>query len=212
MRAKLGLPAMAFAVATSASAEAAPDSMILFAPGPIAQEPLWSVTVLAGLSAGDDRLVDLLRNPWGRDYQDDYFAGLVISRKVARLYRHFTVESEAGIGFRFGQTDAGEGWAALYLRFDAFPWNRWIRTTAGLSTGLNFLTDLPRPETAPGGDSEEHTSRILHYFSPEITFARPEHPSQELVIRYHHRSGVAGTFGGVWGGSNVLSAGFRLRF
>jgi hypothetical protein len=52
----------------------------------------------------------------------------------------------------------------------------------------------------------------LHYFSPEITFALPEHKEHELLIRYHHRSGVFGTFNGVWGGSNVLTMGYRYRF
>src|SRR5450759_3222178 len=70
------------------------------------------------------------------------------------------------------------------------------------------LSKLPPSETYPG----DPTSHLLHYFSPEITFALPEFKQHELLIRYHHRSGVFGTFNGVWGGSNVIALGYRYRF
>ena len=96
-----------------------------------------------------------------------------MSRKLARLYRHFTLEGELGLAARFGDNEAGEGWAAIYLRFDGFPWNNRIRTTVGISTGLDYLSNLPPAETSPDGEPEDHTSHVLHYLSPEITFALP---------------------------------------
>jgi hypothetical protein len=189
-----------------------PDNVILFTPHSLADEPLWAATVLGGGSAGDSRLIDILSNPWNTDTADDYFVGAAVSRKLARLYRYFTLEGELGLAARFGDNEAGEGWAAIYLRFDGFPWNNRIRMTAGISTGLDYLSNLPSAETSPDGEPEEYTSHVLHYFSPEITFALPKYPNEELVVRFQHRSGMFGAINGVSGGSNVVTVGFRHRW
>jgi hypothetical protein len=52
----------------------------------------------------------------------------------------------------------------------------------------------------------------MHYFAPEITFARPSRPDLEFLIRFHHRSGVFGLVSDAWGGAQYLSAGIRVRF
>ena len=109
-------------------------------------------------------------------------------------------------------TTPAKGGLRIYLRFDGFPWNNRIRTTVGISTGLDYLSNLPAAETSPDGEPEEHTSHVLHYLSPEITFALPKHPNQELVIRLHHRSGLFGAINGVSGGSNMVTVGFRHRW
>jgi hypothetical protein len=176
------------------------DNFVLFAPGAISAEPLWGFTFLQGASAGrDSYLVDLLRNPWSGNYGDGWFIGAAASRKIARFYQHFTLEGEVGVGTRFGHNEGAEGWAAVFLRIDGFPWDHILKTTVGASTGLDILTN---PEF------EEH---VLHYFAPEITLALPKFPQTELVFRYHHRSGVFGTFGSVREGSNVISLGIRIR-
>jgi len=175
------------------------DDIVLFAPGSISAEPVWGLTFLAGASAGDARLVDLLFTPWNGEFGHGAFGGVAISRKIARLYDHFAFEGEIGLGARFGENGGGEGWAAIYLRYEGFPWDNLIRTTVGISTGLDYLSN---PEF------EEH---VLHYLGPELTFALPRHPNTELVFRYHHRSGAFGTFGGVLEGSNIVTLGLRLR-
>jgi hypothetical protein len=175
---------------------------------PTVSDPRWAVTVLAGASAGEDRLVELMTSPWNGDFRDDYFIGGALSRKLARFWTYFSVETELGVGGRLGHTNAGELWGAVYFRFDGFPWNNVVHTTAAVSTGLDYISKLPAAETHPG----DATSHVLHYFSPELTFALPQFKYHELVFRYHHRSGVFGTFNNVWGGSNVLALGYRYRF
>jgi hypothetical protein len=125
---------------------------------------------------------------------------LAISREIARLYQHFTIEGEAGFGGRVGDHDGVEGWSAVYVRYDGFPWNHVIRTTVGFSTGVDYLSN---PEV---------DQYFLHYFAPEIAFALPKYPDKELVFRYHHRSGLFGTFGDELQGSTVMSLGLRFRF
>jgi hypothetical protein len=53
---------------------------------------------------------------------------------------------------------------------------------------------------------------VLNFFSPELTFALPSRPHQEIAIRYMHRSGIFGTYNGVYEGANSLVVGFRTRF
>jgi hypothetical protein len=52
----------------------------------------------------------------------------------------------------------------------------------------------------------------MHFFSPEITLAAPSRPSVELVLRFHHRSGVWGLVSDAWGGAQYASVGVRVRF
>jgi len=184
------------------------SSRQLLSATPIASDPKWAVTLLAGASAGDDRLIWLLTSPWTARFRDDYFAGGALSRRLVRFWNYFSIEAEVGVGARFGMTNGPETWGAIYFRYDHFPWNNKLYTTVAVSTGLDYLSKLPPSETYPG----DPTSHLLHYFSPEITFALPEFKQHELLIRYHHRSGVFGTFNGVWGGSNVIALGYRYRF
>jgi hypothetical protein len=184
------------------------SSRLLLSPAPIAADPKWAVMVMVGASAGNDRLIELLTSPWNTRFRDDYFVGGAVSRRLARFWNYFSIEAELGAGGRFGVIDTAEGWFAIYFRFDGFPWRKTLYTTFALSTGVDYLSGFPRAETWQGGP----TSHLLHYFSPEFTFALPEYKQHELLIRYHHRSGVFGTFNGVWGGSNVISMGYRYRF
>jgi hypothetical protein len=187
---------------------AEPPSRQLLSPTPIASDPKWAITLLLGASAGHDRLGQLLTSPWTAEVRDDYFVGGSLSRRLARFWNYFSLEAEMGAGARFGVTDAAEGWAAFYIRYDGFPWAHILYTTVAVSTGLNYISRLPPAETRPG----DSTSNLLHYFSPEITFALPQHKQHEVLVRYHHRSGVFGTFNNVWGGSNVIAIGYRKRF
>ena len=78
--------------------------------------------------------------------------------------------------------------------------------------GPDYVTRLPRVERGTDAQPEANQSRFLNFFSPELTFALPERPHQEVVLRYMHRSGIFGTFNGVWEGANSLTVGFRMRF
>ena len=151
------------------------SSRQLLLPAPIASDPKWAVTLLAGASAGDDKLRQLLTSPWNTKFRDDYFVGGALSRRLVRFWNYFSIEAELGVGGRFGVTDGAEGWGAIFFRFDGFPWNKTLYTTFAVSTGIDYLSKLPPSETHPG----DPTSHLLHYFSPEITFALPEYKQHE---------------------------------
>ncbi|PWS36617.1 hypothetical protein DFH01_15880 [Falsiroseomonas bella] len=214
------------AAAPPAGAQPAPAS-----PAPLAATvPNW----WGGLPAGDARIArDSLRNgltvwigsvaedgylrqiaiqPWNYDWGGDTFYGASYSRRLLRVWTDFAVDFELGAGYRSGQTNSPEAWYAFYLRYDGFPWRDRLYTSFGLSTGINWLNTLPEVETGTPQYPEPHTSRFLHYFSPEIAVGLPHRPQDELVLRYAHRSGMFGLFNGVWEGSNVLQLGYRRRF
>jgi hypothetical protein len=156
--------------------------------------------------------------PWRYDYGDSGIVSAAMSRRVLTFANVIDVEPEVGIGQRFGDMHEEEFWTAIYFRWTAFPWNDYIRTTAAVSTGLNEATDVNAYEHAAAGPKSPG-SRLLHFLSPEMTFALPNHPGWEALIRLHHRSGGGTLFGGPdsifhgsVGGVQYLSAGLRYRY
>lgn len=180
-------------------------------PTPVA-EPRWSVSVFGGFTDHDGRMFDAIRLPADRSLREENLAGVALAYRVGRFWSHFTLEVEGGVGTRFPDSHATEGWAAAFVRFDGFPWKQALYTSVGASVGLDYLSTLPPSEVPTIGEPDRPTSKLLHYFSPEIAFAFPEARRHEMFVRLHHRSGVWGLFNGVHGGSDALVMGYRLRF
>ncbi len=171
-----------------------------------------SLTGWIGTVANDGYLREIAIQPWNYDWGGDTFYGASYSRRLLRFWTDFTLDFELGGGYRAGQTNSPEAWYAFYVRYDGFPWRNRVYTSFGLSTGIDWLNTLPPVETGTPQNPEPHTSKFLHYFSPELAFSLPDRPQDELVLRYAHRSGMFGLFNGVWEGSNVLQVGYRRRF
>lgn len=154
-------------------------------------------------------------------YGNSYFVGGAISRSFLEFGRLFALEIEVGVGQRLGSLHESEAWIALYGRWKYFPWNDYLRTTIAVSTGLNYASGVTPYEAGESVDGKG--TRLLHYFSPEFTFALPKNPDRELVIRFHHRSGGGADFGnnflaygslfrGAQGGMQYLTIGLRQHF
>lgn len=175
----------------------------------------WAVTVLGGW-LNEANFSGVLFSPWTSSFDDTRIISAAISKRVHEfdessfVGQYWFVELEAGIGQRFGNSDATEIWTALYLKFDGFPWSDIILTTAGVSTGINYVSSISDLEVSKSGNDKG--SNLLHYFSPEIAFADPDRKNLEFVARLHHRSGIFGLFDGVSGGSTFLSLGLRQHF
>ena len=159
--------------------------------------------------------VDEAKEVWDWQWDEHYIVAAALSRRLVSIGA-LDIEPEIGIAQRFGGMHEVEGWAALYFRWTWFPWNHVVRTTAAMATGLNIASDVNKIEEArgrvPGG------SRLLHYLSPEMTFALPDQPNIELLFRFHHRSGGGDIWGdsdlfkGVNGGAQFQTVGLRYRF
>ena len=160
----------------------------------------------------DDTMTDLVtdpRSPGSWEYRDDFLVAVAVSRDAARFGR-LHLEPELGLGQRVGQQHETEIWAALFFRYRGFPWDDVLTTTVAVSTGLNYATGVSELERERARDDEG--SRLMHFFSPEITFALPSRPDRELLFRFHHRSGVFGLVSDAWGGAQYLTVGLRFRF
>ena len=174
---------------------------------------LSAVTVLVGKQTRND-LSDAIVPVEGFNYVETDFAGIALSREVWRA-RGLAVSVEGGGGAQWGtfreeENSAAHAWGAAYLRYDRFPWDRYVRTAFGVSTGLSYITDDIAVERRRGGDLDDQ-SRLQHYFSPELAVSLPARPNVELVGRVHHRSGVYGLFCGECG-SNIGTVGVRVRY
>ena len=203
-----------FSLAPPALAQTTPPSGISVADRAreLADARPWAGMIFAGSSVADGKLRDIVVAPWTGSWGDDTLLGGAASYRLARFWRFFMLDAEFGGAYRFGDTEGGEFWAAAYLRYDGFPWTNHVYTTFGLSMGPDYVTRLPRVERGTDAQPEANQSRVLNFFSPELTFALPSRPHQEIAIRYMHRSGIFGTFNGVWEGANSLVIGFRTRF
>jgi len=132
-----------------------------------------------------------------------------IGRRLATLWGVLDVDPELGVGQRIGHQHATEIWGAVYLRWTDFPWNKFIITTIGLSTGVSFVT---RVDAGEAELNEPNSVGIFqHYFSPEVTFALPRYPQLALMLRFHHRS-RGFVFGHAATGDGFASAGLEYRF
>lgn len=187
------------------------DATPFTAPLPVAADrpKEWAVTVLGGYSSPDN-FTGILFTPWTTGFEDTQMVSLTVQKRIYEFWGDFFVDWEVGAGKRFGNSDAGEFWTTLYFRYDGFPWKDTIYMTAGVNTGLNYATSISALERRKSGN--HRGSKLLHYFSPEITFAHPDNKDLELVTRLHHRSGAFGLFRGVSGGSAFVSIGIRQHF
>lgn len=154
--------------------------------------------------------------PWDWEFSRAGIIAGAASRRLATIAGVIDLEGELGIGQRVGRMRETEVWAALFARWTWFPWNRHLRTTIAASTGLNLASAVPDIERAR--DKTGRGSRLLHFFSPEITVGLPAYPRWDLVARIHHRSGARVLFGevdmfnGVGGGVHFATLGIRYRF
>jgi hypothetical protein len=141
--------------------------------------------------------------PWNWRWGDSELVGGSISRRIWTLWGGAAdFEPEIGIAKRLGDIHTDEAWLALYLRWNRFPWDRYLRTSVALNLGVSAAVDLP---------SGAHAATFFNYCSPQVTFALPQYPQYQLLVQMHHRSDV-----GFWDGKDpgwqYLTVGLRYKF
>ncbi len=98
----------------------------------------------------------------------------------------------------------------IVARWRAFPWNNVLPTTLAIGDGLSIATEAPKLEVKRRGHRK--TSKVLNYVMAELTLSLPSCPQWALVARYHHRSGLFGTFHGVHDASTAFAGGIKYWF
>lgn len=140
-------------------------------------------------------------------------AGVVaaaVSRRLATLFDVLDVEAELGADKRFGDMHAELGWFAADFRWTWFPWNDTVKTTLAFADGPSYASEIDSQERIQSGNGRG--SNFLNFASPEITFALPGHPDDQLVLRDEHRSGIFGLINGVHDASSFITIGYRRLF
>jgi hypothetical protein len=118
-----------------------------------------------------------------------------------------TFEWEGLYADHWGTQDFHEMGAAMYGRWNRFPWNNYLRTTFAVGAGLT-MTDRPAHYEPRGGIK----SRWLFQLNFEINIYSPLDPQWALLFRIQHRSGIYTLINNVRGGSNFLTIGLRRNF
>lgn len=155
--------------------------------------------------AATDRLMHILGRV-STDWLDSYLISGAYGRT---LYQrpYWRLEGEKQMGVHFGEQNHAEFVGSLIFRWKKFPWDDWVDTRVALGEGLSWATKEPPIE--PRGDREGGDSaQLLNYLMLEAEAKRPD-SAWSGYVRIHHRSGAAGTFGNVKGGSNFIGVGVR---
>ena len=148
--------------------------------------------------------------PWSVQTGNAGVIAAAMSRSFATLFGLLDVEAEAGADQRFGDMHATTVWLAADFRWSRFPWNDIVATTIAFADGPSMASQIDTEERRRSQNGRG--SDFLNFASPEITFALPDHPEDELVLRYQHRSGLFGLMNGVDEASSFATIGFRRVF
>ena len=169
-----------------------------------------AVTIYFGRSS-PDAFSSIIFKPYDVNFEDTYLVAMALSTKLFDVGEYLDFELEGNIVRRFGDDEEWEFNAAIFLRWDKFPWQDFVYTTVGLGfIGPSFATGISETERRKSGNNKG--SKVLNYFTPEITFSPPSNRNISVIMRVHHRSGAFGLFDGVDGGSSFVSVGFRHYF
>jgi hypothetical protein len=164
----------------------------------------WFVSIYGGSHTKND-VDDMVALE--ADYDGNYLAVLALAREIYRYKQWVSVELESQVGKHFGQdNDHWEVVGAMFGRWHPFPWDKYIDTSFAMGAGLSYYSDKSETES----EKETHHQRLLGYLAFELTFALPQYPRWDLMLRIHHRSGADGTIGE--GQTNYLCVGLKFAF
>lgn len=122
----------------------------------------------------------------------------------------FALELDGMVGHQFGLATLDEIAVAPVARWSGFPWNDYLHTSVRFGpVGVSYTTDISPMERGPNGDG----SHTLNFLLIELTFALPEHKTDETFLRLHHRCTIydlLNNFGA--NGEDFLALGYRWRY
>lgn len=187
-------------------------AVLAVSPGRAHDDYPWAVTLFSGAYTNRTVGVALFNIPGS--LERNYMHGMAVSRNLTSFWNDWlSVEAEGMLAHHHGRHKEGrqsyqEYVAALFLRYNHFPWNDYLNTSIAIGEGLSWASRAPKREEQVRGDSQ----RLLNYLAFELELALPRYPRFSLVYRLHHRSGIFGLFGGVKGASDYYLIGLRYRF
>ena len=173
-----------------------------------AQDSGWAATLYVAQISNEDGWEDVFFNPVFASYVDDCLLAAALSKRYAVLYDGaLQLEAEGQVAYVFSDQHYWQLNAApIMARWQRFPWNRKVATSAAFGLGLSYATELPELEVQLEGE----TKQLLVYWVAELTAGPPE-ASWAVTLRLHHRSVAYGLMGEE-GGMNAVGLGVRYMF
>lgn len=166
----------------------------------------WSLMLYQGWGTNADLAQTLLLDDV--NFEDSYFTGLVINRKMFPFWRYFSFELEGQVLKHYGQQDHWELAGLFLVRLHPLLLSSLVNIDFAVGWGLSYATEIPALEA----ELRDNTSQLMNYLAFEVAFTLPEYREWTLVTRVHHRSGFFGTFNDTYGGSNFFALGLRYHF
>jgi hypothetical protein len=155
------------------------------------------------------RLVDILSER--PQFGSSHLAAVAWSRSLSEAERSLRWEVEGQFVQHAGRQSHQEVNAVIVARWMRFPWDHRLDTRVAFGEGLSYASRTPAIEPRAQRPDEESV-RLLNYLLLEIEVVVPRRERWSVFTRIHHRSGVAGIFGNVQGGSNFIGLGARYRY
>jgi hypothetical protein len=187
--------ALTLVLVTTANAEAANDKE-------------WAATAYVAQVSSEDRWEDVFFDPFFSSYAHSFLLVAALSKRYALLHEgDLQLEVEGNVAYAFDEQHYWQlNFAPLMARWQKFPWNHSVETSAAFGLGLSYATELPELEVKQEGDS----SQLLVFWVAEVT-AGPPGADWAISLRLHHRSVGYGLFGDK-GGMNAVGLGVRYMF
>lgn len=176
----------------------------------------WSALLYVGRT-GKEPLGRVVRGEFTSVNETLYTGELAYTLARSNIVRRFfsPVVDEVQLAGNFTVRDGKYNKGKIYefdpyiiFRWSNFPWNDYLYTTLGAAEGVSYTSRIPWVEKRYNHDC----ARFLNYLMFELTFALPNNPRWQLVIRIHHRSGGYGLYGAGNTGSNTAGLGIRYYF
>lgn len=180
------------------------------------------LALLLSDTAGAEPLRNSLNLYWGRladnhweevlqpgelELVDSWLVACSYARRLGGIDDLLSFEAEGQLVRHYRRQVHWEINALATLRWEAFPWDRWLDTSLAFGLGPSLATRLPEVEVENDGSSR----RFLAYWMLEAAFSLPEYPQLALIARLHHRSDAYGLLAEN-GGSNAPAIGIKVRF
>ena len=182
----------------------------LFAPC----ESNCAISVYVGQSVSATPMTDMFlrfESPSRWQWDDTYLLAVAFSRPWIKFADYFSIDAELGLARRYGNADGAEAWAALYLRWNWFPWNDYLRTSIAIGFGPSLSGNV-RVNQRTGQLQNTSGIGIANFFTPELTLGLPGVPWFDAIIRFHHRSQIWNVIPYTTDPAQFWSVGARVRF
>jgi hypothetical protein len=132
-------------------------SLSACSPAVMAEPGAWASTVYGARISSEDGWEDVLFKPFSAKYVDAFLVAGSLSREYALLKDGaLALEAEGQVVYNFGDQDHWEfNVVPIMARWQRFPWDARVATSAAFGLGLSYATEVPEVEVELEGESHQ---------------------------------------------------------